>query len=352
MFAAWRRLMKKALSLFSILPLVFLFCISCGDDPDEDFADSADISDTEALDTDTDSDPADGGDPEPTDDDPADTVSTPECGNKITEAGEVCDGGAKECSEIDMTLTGYATCKIDCSGWDESTCTIETSDSDDTDPVESDDSDPADPEIEIGEPLGEVTVSNKPNGFDGIFFDGPGEDEALIFYPGASIEPTAYSSIMTMLAERGIDCFIIKMPLDYAILGQNKANDIYNNYPDYKKYYLAGHSMGGAMIANYAAGNLDRTSGLFMMAAYPTEDLKSAEFPILFIYGTEDGVLTRSKLETGLTLVPETAVNYEIEGGNHAYFGDYGEQNGDGVATIKPITQQKITVREILKLVR
>lgn len=339
--------MKKALSLFSILPLVFLFCISCGDDPDEDFADTGNLSDTEAADTDTDTDhdPADSGDIEPTDNDPSGTVSTPECGNKITEVGEVCDGGAKECSEIDMTLTGYATCKADCSGWDEGTCVTDSDDSD----KESDDSDPADPEIEIGEPLGTATISSVSEGY---FFDGPGTEEALIFYPGASIEPTAYSSIMTMLAERGIDCFIIKMPANMAILGQNKADDIYKNYPNYKKYYLSGHSMGGAMIANYAAKNLDKTSGLFMMAAYPTEDLKSAEFPILFIYGTEDGVLTRSKLETGLTLVPESAVNYEIEGGNHAYFGDYGEQNGDGVATIKPITQQKITVREILKLVR
>ena len=336
--------MKKALSLFSILPLVFLFCISCGDDPDEDIADTGDLSDTEVADTDTDSDT--NSDSEPADDDPSDTVSTPECGNKITEAGEVCDGGAKECREIDMTLTGYATCKADCSGWDEGSCVTETSDSD---PEESDDSDPADPEIEIGEPLGAATMSKISEGY---FFDGPGTEEALIFYPGAKIEPVAYSSIMTMLAERGIDCFIIKMPLNYAIAGQDKADDIYNNYPDYKKYYLAGHSMGGAIIANYAAKNLDRTSGLFMMAAYPTEDLKSAEFPILFIYGSNDGVLTRSKLETGLTLVPETAVNYEIEGGNHAYFGDYGEQEGDGVATIKPITQQKITVREILKLVR
>ena len=206
-----------------------------------------------------------------------------------------------------------------------------------------------DPEIEIGEALGDATMSKVSEGY---FFDGPGTDEVMIFYPGASIEPTAYSSIMTMLAERGIDGFIIDMPADMAIFGQNKADDIYKNYPNYKKYYLSGHSMGGAMIANYAAKNIEKTSGLFMMAAYPTEDLKSAQFPILFIYGTEDGVLTRSKLETGLTLVPESAVNYEIEGGNHAYFGNYGEQDGDGTATIKPITQQKITVREILKLVR
>ena len=205
-----------------------------------------------------------------------------------------------------------------------------------------------DPEIAIGEALGEVTMSSIS---DGYFFDGPGEEEALIFYPGANITETAYSNIMTMLAERGIDCFLIKT-LTLGYLEKDKADNIYKNYPNYKKYYLAGHSMGGALIAIYAGNKMDQVNGLFMLAAYPTNDMKSAQFPILFIYGSEDGVVDRSKLETGLTLVPETAVNYEIEGGNHAYFGDYGEQDGDGVATIKPITQQKITVREILKLVR
>lgn len=206
--------------------------------------------------------------------------------------------------------------------------------------------------VEIGEPLGEVTVSDSPSGFDGIFFDGPGTDEAIIFYPGASIEPAAYSAIMTMLAERGVDGFIIKMPVDMAVLGQSKADDIYKNYPSYKKYYLSGHSMGGAMIANYAAKTSNKVDGLFMLAAYPTEDLTSATYPILFIYGTEDGVINRTKLATGLTLTPASAVDYEIPGGNHAYFGSYGEQDGDGKATISPITQQKITVREILNLIR
>ena len=213
------------------------------------------------------------------------------------------------------------------------------------------DNDSSEPEaeIEIGEPLEEATMSKVSEGY---FFDGPGEDEVMIFYPGASIEPTAYSSIMTMLAERGIDGFIIDMPADMAIFGQNKADDIYKNYPNYKKYYLAGHSMGGAMIANYAAKTSNQVDGLFMLAAYPTENLTAAEYPILFIYGINDGVVNRDKLATVLTLTPASAVNYEIPGGNHAYFGDYGEQSGDGTATIKPITQQKITVREILKLVR
>ncbi|MBP5406944.1 DUF1566 domain-containing protein [bacterium] len=45
------------------------------------------------------------------------------CGNGITDDGEVCDGNAQECSLADSKYTGgFATCKADCSGWDVSNC--------------------------------------------------------------------------------------------------------------------------------------------------------------------------------------------------------------------------------------
>ena len=64
---------------------------------------------------------------------------------------------------------------------------------------------------------------------EGYFFDGPGEDKALIFYPGAKVEETAYAPIMKSLAEQGIDCFLIKMPIKLAILGANKADKSVRN---------------------------------------------------------------------------------------------------------------------------
>lgn len=376
--------MKKTLSLFSILLLVSLFCISCGDDLDEDFADTADTSDTEAADTDTDTDPADSGDIEPTDDDPADTVSTPECGNKITEAGEVCDGGAKECREIDPNLAGYATCETDCSGWDKSWCTTTSDDPEDptelndptdmlpdgkeickvvSDEIKCDKDDEGDAEKYDFTPLSQddaikgndiVTVTKIT---DAYFFDGPGTDEALIFYQGADVDEEAYSPILLALAEKGIDCFLISKdgltgnwPVAWI---DNPAETIRKTYPDYKKYYFSGHSMGGAMIADrYVAKNMDKVSGLFLLAAYQTENITAAQFPILFIYGSEDGVINREKLGAGIALAPATASVVLIEGGNHAYFGDYGEQNKDGTATVTREQQQRITVGKILKLVR
>lgn len=38
---------------------------------------------------------------------------------------------------------------------------------------------------------------------EGIYVDGPGEDTAMVFYPGAKVEYTAYLPLMYRLAEQG-----------------------------------------------------------------------------------------------------------------------------------------------------
>ena len=52
----------------------------------------------------------------------------------------------------------------------------------------------------------------------GWLLDGPGIRDALVFYPGGKVEPTAYLPLLTALAEDGIDCFLVRMPLNMAFL--------------------------------------------------------------------------------------------------------------------------------------
>ena len=54
---------------------------------------------------------------------------------------------------------------------------------------------------------------------------------------------------------------------------------------------------------------------------------------MLSISGSEDGLSTPGKIEGAAHLLPADASFVEIEGANHASFGDYGVQPGDGVAT-------------------
>ncbi len=185
---------------------------------------------------------------------------------------------------------------------------------------------------------------------DGLYLDGPGDNEALIFYPGAKVEYTSYLPLLSDLAERGIDCFLIKMPCNLAFFGQNKAEKIMDSY-EYDHWYLSGHSLGGAMAASYASGHLESLNGLVLLAAYPTKSLKSDSFSVLSLYGSEDGVLDMEKMEEGKAYMPVDYAEVCIEGGNHAQFGNYGEQKGDHAADISREEQQAQTVEAILNMI-
>lgn len=185
---------------------------------------------------------------------------------------------------------------------------------------------------------------------DGLYLDGPGDNAAMIFYPGAKVEYTAYLPLLSDLSERGIDCFLTKMPYNLAFFGQNKAKKIMDSY-EYDHWYLTGHSLGGAMAASYASGHLESLNGLVLLAAYPTKSLKSDSFAVLSLYGSEDGVLNMEKMEEGKTYMPADYAEVCIEGGNHAQFGNYGEQKGDHSAEISREEQQAQAVDAIFDMI-
>lgn len=104
------------------------------------------------------------------------------------------------------------------------------------------------------------------------------------------------------------------------------------------------------MAANYTAKHLQQVDALVLLAAYPTKSLTEAQFPVLSLYGSEDGVLKREKLEKARSLMPAKYEEHCIAGGNHAWFGSYGEQKGDGKAQITPGEQWEETVEAILEM--
>lgn len=185
----------------------------------------------------------------------------------------------------------------------------------------------------------------------GYFFDGAGTEDALIFYPGAKVEDLAYADLMKRVAAGGADCFLVHMPCNLAMFGMNKASDIIAEN-DYEHWYLAGHSLGGAMAASYAANNPDKLDGLIFLAAYSTKDLSQSGLKTLSVYGSEDKVVNHGKIERGRSLIPGDYEEFVIEGGNHANFGDYGAQRGDGEAAISPEEQKALTAEKITELIK
>lgn len=185
---------------------------------------------------------------------------------------------------------------------------------------------------------------------EGLYLDGPGEEGAIIFYPGAKVGYTAYLPLLYGLADKGVDCFLVKMPCNLAFLGKDKAGKIMASY-DYESWYLSGHSLGGAMAAAYAAEHLEELDGIALLAAYPTKSLASDSFAVISIYGSEDGVLNMGKVEEGRKWMPSAYTELCIEGGNHAGFGNYGPQKGDGTAFLSREEQREQTIGAILEMI-
>ena len=179
------------------------------------------------------------------------------------------------------------------------------------------------------------------------FFDGSGTRDALIFYPGAKVEYTAYAPLMRRIAEQGVDCFVVEMPLNISLLNIWRADGIMSSDEfSYEHYYLAGHSMGGVAAATYCAKYPDNADGLILLASYPSSTLDS-KTAVLSIYGDRDCVLDTEDSEAGKKNVTGTFEEHCIAGANHAQFGDYGAQKGDNHAFITPDRQIDETARLI-----
>lgn len=167
-------------------------------------------------------------------------------------------------------------------------------------------------------------------------------DTALIFYPGAKVEHTAYIPILEKLRQNGITCVLIKMPFNMAIFDPNAADKVFGELPEIKNWYIGGHSMGGAMASSYAANHKDKVKGLILLGAYIYGDVSPRD--ALTIYGT-----LNANLEDNINYTENIVI---IEGGNHAQFGNYGEQRGDPPATISREEQQDIAVKAILDFIQ
>ena len=194
----------------------------------------------------------------------------------------------------------------------------------------------------VSEEWKDGTVVIRPEGRDTI--------AGLIFYPGGKVEHTAYTPLMEALASEGILCVLVEMPFRLAVLDVNAAEGIPEAFPEAERWYMGGHSLGGSMAASYLASHTEDFDGLILLGSYSTADLSGSGLSVLSVYGSEDGVMNREKYDGYRPNLPEGFAEVIIEGGNHAYFGAYGEQDGDGTATVTPAEQLRQTAEAILTM--
>jgi dienelactone hydrolase len=194
-----------------------------------------------------------------------------------------------------------------------------------------------------------VTVTNRI-----IFTPSETLDTGFIFYPGGHVDPRSYSGVAHQIADQGYLVIIPKMPFNLAVIDKRAAVKIIADYPEIDNWVIGGHSLGGAMAASLVYDEPEMFKGLVLMAAYPPKNnnISSLDLHVTVLYGSNDQIATPSEIEQSLRLLPFDAQEILIEGGNHAQFGDYGVQNGDGAATIRPDEQQRIIIEAIINSLR
>jgi hypothetical protein len=164
---------------------------------------------------------------------------------------------------------------------------------------------------------------------------GPPSEVGVVFYPGARVDPRAYLALLRPLADAGHLVVVVKPPLDIALLVGAAPFD---DHPEVARWVVGGHSLGGT-----AAAMVDdpRVAGLLLWASYPAEDQSARDLPTLSVSGDRDGLATPDDIAATAPRLPAGARSVVVEGGVHAFFGDYGEQPGDGVPTVDRAAAQR-----------
>lgn len=172
----------------------------------------------------------------------------------------------------------------------------------------------------------------------------------FIFYPGAKVESKAYAPLMRACADRGILAVVVEPPFNFALLDSDAAARVPAQFPQVRSWMVGGHSLGGVAASSCLANNPDIFSALVLLASFSSTDLSSYGGKVVSIRASNDLVLNMSEYEKAQANLPPDSVEIVIEGGNHAGFGDYGTQRGDGEADISGIEQQSATADAIAAL--
>lgn len=172
---------------------------------------------------------------------------------------------------------------------------------------------------------------------NGTLYKLDGSDVGFIFYQGGKVDSAAYSYLVNVDA----NVFILDTPFNLAIFSLGKAQQIVDKYPSITKWYVGGHSLGGSTAFLYAASSETSIEGIIYLGAYPTQE---NNFKQLAIFGSEDGLINYNDY---LFYFDEDDTVKIIEGGNHAQFGEYGSQKGDGVNGIGGVCQRTYVIEYI-----
>jgi pimeloyl-ACP methyl ester carboxylesterase len=172
-------------------------------------------------------------------------------------------------------------------------------------------------------------------------------DTGLVFYHGAETDPRVYGRPLRAIAEEGYLVVAVTMPRYMAVMAPDKADEVLARFPEIGVWAIGGHSMGGAMAAQYTYKNRDKVAGLLLWDAYPPAnvDLRNTSALVAQIYRTDMEGNAPENFREVAHLMPANALLFPIRGAEHTYFGDY------ILANHRPEPKAEISLEEQMALV-
>jgi dienelactone hydrolase len=180
-----------------------------------------------------------------------------------------------------------------------------------------------------------------------------------MFYPGGLVDPHAYIKPLGLFALNGYKAVILKMPANLAVFQGDKGISFLTSFKGIDSWIAGGHSLGGSFACSMVNKNRSSFEGIVLMGSYPadSDNLSNWNKPVLSLIAQFDGLSTPAEISQRESLLPPgtdyTVVNqayptsegftlyHEINGGCHAWFGNYGPQDGDGTPAISADMQHQ-----------
>ena len=181
---------------------------------------------------------------------------------------------------------------------------------------------------------------------------------ALLFFPGALVDPLAYAPLARAVAEAGYVARIIELPRRGAFGGADspeveaRVRSALASLPDSTRVVLGGHSRGAVVASRIAYSRPPWLGGLVLIGtSHPRDhDLSGLRVPVAKIVGTRDGLATTAEVEANAALLPPHTRWVRVEGGNHSQFGWYGFQPLDRRPRVSAADQRRAMIEAVLEL--
>jgi len=168
--------------------------------------------------------------------------------------------------------------------------------------------------------------------------------KGLVFQPGARVDPRAYVPLLTEVSRSGVLVVLVKQPFDIGFLAVDAPAAAIAARPEVRAWAVGGHSLGGVVASSYAGSHTDTVRGLVLWASYPLGSLAQSGLEVASVSGSADALATPADIEASRVDLPGDTAYTVVEGGVHAFFGDYGEQPGDGTPGVsREDAQREIT---------